>query len=137
MSIALYAPLAHEVNLLPLLAEHPRHRYYFPRCLPGRRLSFHLVRTPEEELLPGALGIPAPAEHLPCIRPQELQLILVPGVAFTPDGRRLGYGGGFYDRYLPQCPQAKLISLAMPEQIVANLPTEAHDLRIPTLLTLP
>lgn len=134
--IALYAPLPHEVNLLPLLEEYPQHRYYFPRCLPGRRLSFHRVQHAEQDFIPGAMGIPAPAEHLPGIQAQELQLIIVPGVAFTRTGKRLGYGGGFYDRYLPQCTQARIVALAMPEQMVPELPTETHDLSIPTLYAL-
>lgn len=130
MRICLYAPMAHEVDLLPLLREHPEHEYYLPRCLPKRRLSFHRVLTPEHDLLPGAWGILEPRPELPELPPEQAELILVPGVAFTPRGQRLGYGGGYYDRYLPRCPQARTLALALAEQMQPELPTDAHDCTI-------
>ena len=136
LTVALYAPLPHEVDLMPLLKEYPQHRYAFPRCTTGRKLHFHHVRNPEFELIPGALNIPAPSAELPVIMPEEFDFIIVPGVAFTSEGKRLGYGGGYYDRYLPACSQAELISLAFPEQLLSNLPTDTHDLRIHQLITL-
>ncbi len=134
LCIALYAPLPHEVNLLPLLREHPQHRYAFPRCLPGRQLAFHVVSSPAEDLEAGAHGTLAPRAALPCVEPQELDLLIVPGVAFTPAGERLGYGGGYYDRFLPRCPQARVLALAFAEQMVEWLPTEAHDRRLPLVI---
>lgn len=136
-AVAIYAPLPHEVNLLPLLHEEPRHRYLFPRCLPGRKLSFHHVADIEQELVPGEHGIPAPAESIPAVHPQDIDLIVVPGVAFTPSGKRLGYGGGYYDRFLPLCTHARILALAFPGQIVPDLPTETHDLPIPQVITCP
>lgn len=124
--VCLYAPLPHEVNLLPLLTEAPGVEFYFPRCLPGRQLSFHRVLTPAQ-LEPGALGIPAPPPELPQLEPQAAQLIIVPGVAFTTGGKRLGYGGGYYDRFLPRCPAAATLALALPEQLYPDLPTDPHD----------
>ncbi len=138
LCIALYAPLPHEVDLLPLLREYPQHRYAFPRCLPGRELAFHEVADPANELVPGAMGILAPRTEQPRLAPEELNLVLVPGLAFTEAGERLGYGGGYYDRYLPRCTQAKLLALAFAEQILPPgcIPTEAHDLRLPCILHL-
>lgn len=134
--ICLYAPLAHEVDLLPLLTERSERSYYFPRCLPGRQLRFHRVSHPETELQPGAMGILAPAEHLPALAPEDIDLIIVPGVAFTPSGLRLGYGGGYYDRFLPLCPRARKVALAFPEQMLTDLPTDEHDCTIPCVLSL-
>ncbi len=136
LNIALYAPLPHEVNLLPLLQQYPWHHYAFPRCLPQRQLVFHHVKNAENELHPEAMEILTPAAELPIIEPQHLDIIIVPGVAFTRHGLRIGYGGGYYDRYLPHCAQAKLISLAFPQQMVEHIPTEAHDLRIPLVLNI-
>ncbi len=133
--IAIYAPLPHEINLLPLLREYPQHRYVFPLCLPGRQLQFRQVRNTETDLVPGAMNIPEPAPHTTIVPPQEIDILIVPGVAFTPEGTRLGYGGGYYDRFIPQCPRARVLALAFEEQLVAELPTEPHDLRIPELIT--
>ncbi|MFS0786325.1 5-formyltetrahydrofolate cyclo-ligase [Shouchella sp. 1P09AA] len=60
------------------------------------------------------------------VSPDELDLLLVPGVAFTTDGYRLGMGGGFYDRYLPQVKGAT-VSLCFKEQLVHSLSIEPHD----------
>lgn len=135
LNICLFAPLAHEVDLMPLLKDHPQHRYHFPLCLPGRKLAFHLVRNPVEDLEPGVLGILAPKPALPLLAPEAADLIIVPGVAFTKDGNRLGYGGGYYDRYLPLCRQANLVSTAFPEQMLDTLPHDIHDCTIPLILT--
>lgn len=135
MNIAIYAPLPHEVDLLPLLREYPQHHFAFPRCLRQHRMSFHRVRNPGTELKPAALGIPAPIDGLPEIPPEKVDLIIVPGVGFTLTGERLGYGGGYYDRYLPLCVHAQVLALAFPEQIENTLPTGEHDFPIPTVLT--
>ena len=134
LNIALYAPLPHEVDLMPLLQEYPQHRYGFPRCGKQGYMAFHHVTKADAQLTPGALGILAPLPELPIIPAQEMHVVIVPGVGFTEDGLRLGYGGGFYDRYLPQCPQARIVAAAFPEQICTTLPTEEHDLRIPHII---
>ena len=134
MVVAVYAPLPHEVNLLPLLTEYPQHRYVFPRCGRGGRMDFHEVRNPQTDLEPGAMGIPAPKADCTGVEAQEIDLLLVPGVAFTAAGDRLGYGGGFYDRYMPRCTKARICAYAFEEQRVDALPTEAHDLRIPHII---
>lgn len=130
LHVGIYIPMEHEVNLLPLLQEYPRHRYAAPRCLPGHKMQFHHIRDAGADTAPGAHGIPAPHEHLPIILPEAFDLIIVPGVAFSPSGQRLGYGGGYYDRYLPHCRKAQIIALAFAEQMLPELPTEAHDLPI-------
>lgn len=135
LNICLFAPLAHEVDLIPLLQDHPQHRYHFPLCLPGRKLAFHLVRNPSEDFEPGVLGILAPKPSLPLLDPESVDLIIVPGVAFTKDGKRLGYGGGYYDRYLPLCRQARIVSTAFPEQMQEAVPHDIHDCTIPLILT--
>lgn len=132
--IGIYAPLPHEVNLLPLLEEFPQHRYAFPRCMPDHQLEFRLVATPEQDMQPGAMNIPEPAPHTPAVAPEDIDILIVPGVAFTRDGQRLGYGGGYYDRYIPRCSKARILALAFEEQLVDTLPTEPHDLRIPGLI---
>lgn len=136
LTVAIYAPLPHEVDLLPLLQEHPQHRYAFPRCLKGHCMEFRVVRYPQTDLTAGAMGILAPAENCPLVLPQEIDLLVVPGVAFTLAGTRLGYGGGYYDRYIPLCSRARILACAFAEQLVDNLPTEPHDYTLPLLIHL-
>ena len=133
--VAIYAPLPHEVNLLPLMQEYPQHRYVFPLCLPEHKLRFHVVKSIAEDMEPGAMGIPAPAPHTDDVAPEEIDLLIVPGVAFTRDGNRMGYGGGYYDRFIPLCTNAQIVALAFQEQLIDTIPTEEHDLPIPELIT--
>ena len=74
----------------------------------------------------GAFGIPAPDG--PPIAPSTVDVVVVPGLAFTLDGRRLGQGGGFYDRFLPLVRDDCLtVGIGFAEQILDDVPTEAHD----------
>ena len=67
--------------------------------------------------------------------PFELvEFVLVPGLAFTTDGYRLGYGGGFYDRFLPRV-QAPNAGVCFAEQVVDTLPVEAHDIRVQRVIS--
>ncbi len=134
LRVGIYLPMPHEVDLLPLLQEYPQHHYAAPRCLPGRQLCFHIIKNISQDTAPGAHGIPAPRAELPTIPPQELDILIIPGVAFTKQGDRLGYGGGYYDRYLPRCTKAHKVALAYDQQILASIPTEAHDLKIPHII---
>lgn len=74
---------------------------------------------------PGQFGIPSP----PLIAPVESNpdIILVPGLAFTQAGDRLGMGGGYYDRYLTQHPDSLTIGLSYDWQVIDHLPNEPHD----------
>jgi 5-formyltetrahydrofolate cyclo-ligase len=68
--------------------------------------------------------------------PRLLDVVVVPGLAFTADGRRLGQGGGHYDRFLPRLqPACRTVGAAFAEQLVADLPTEPHDVRLDLVVT--
>jgi 5-formyltetrahydrofolate cyclo-ligase len=70
------------------------------------------------------------------VDPASLDVVVVPGLAFTPDGRRLGQGGGHYDRFLRQLPPGCLtIGAAFAEQVVEDLPHEDHDVRVGAVVT--
>jgi 5-formyltetrahydrofolate cyclo-ligase len=63
-----------------------------------------------------------------------VEFVIVPGLAFTPDGYRLGYGGGFYDRFLPTV-SAPNAGVCFAEQLVPELPVEAHDIRVQCVIS--
>ena len=69
------------------------------------------------------------------IAPAQIDCVIVPGAAFDVQGNRLGLGGGYYDRFLPQAVNAKKIALAYDFQLVKNLPTEPHDAKIDVVIT--
>jgi len=101
-------------------------------------LDLYEVKDPARELRPGAWGIHEPQPDL-CRRanPDDLDFVLFPGVAFDPQGGRLGYAGGYYDRLLA-CNDAEspvLVAGAFEAQMVEQVPLEAHDVRVGTIVT--
>jgi 5-formyltetrahydrofolate cyclo-ligase len=90
-----------------------------------------------DELEPGAWGILEPKPR--CVRPldpSELDLIVVPGVAFDRRGNRLGYGGGFYDRFLLRTgPEAFYVAPAYEMQLCDSVPRSSQDVRMHCLIT--
>jgi 5-formyltetrahydrofolate cyclo-ligase len=70
------------------------------------------------------------------VTPAEIKLMIVPGLAFTRDGHRLGRGGGFYDRYLALLPSTAVkIGVCFSVQIVPSLPAEPHDQHMNAIIT--
>ena len=87
-----------------------------------------------EHLRRGPMGILEPAEA-ELVQPQNVFVWIVPGLAFTRDGRRLGYGGGWYDRFLSTAPKAAVkLGVAYSFQIVDNLPVEPHDIPLTAVI---
>ncbi len=80
----------------------------------------------------GALGVPEPLGD--AVEPGSIGLVLVPGLAFTVDGARLGRGGGHYDRFLAGCP-APSVGVCFAEQLVDELPVAGHDIRVGRVVT--
>lgn len=89
-----------------------------------------------DSLVEGEYGIltpdPAKGEVIP---PEQLDLIIVPGVAFDTRGERLGMGAGFYDAYMARAVNAKRVALAYSCQLVADIPMEAHDELVNKIIT--
>lgn len=76
------------------------------------------------------------SDHFPIVPAKALDMIIVPLVAFDRTGARLGYGGGCYDRYLPMLsPACQIVGIAFDEQLVDHVPTDAHDLPLPHIIS--
>ncbi len=86
-------------------------------------------------LRPGYQGIPEPLPSCPDIAPDAIDLAIIPGRAFTPDGLRLGRGKGFYDRLLPTLTRARKIGVAYPYQILETLPLDPWDVPLDAVYT--
>ena len=98
----------------------------------GDIMKFLWLDDPDA-VAPGAYDIPEPIADEPEARDPEA-LVLMPGLAFDPQGHRLGYGGGFYDRYLAEEPGHKLIALCYSFQMMEHLDTESHDIPVDRVL---
>ncbi|HKJ14737.1 MAG: 5-formyltetrahydrofolate cyclo-ligase [Desulfobulbaceae bacterium] len=96
-----------------------------------------LIKDPEQDLVPGYYNIPEPDPKKSLrLEPGEIDAAVIPGSVFDIHGGRLGYGGGYYDRFLlNDAPQAKRIGLAFELQVVDNVPLEPHDQPLDILIT--
>jgi 5-formyltetrahydrofolate cyclo-ligase len=112
-------------------------RVVVPRVdAPARVLALHRIACLADDIVPGYRGIPEPRDALPLAGTDEVDLALVPGVAFDAQGRRLGYGGGYYDRLLPLLRhEAPRVAGAFDLQIVPEVPAAAHDLGVDVVVT--
>ncbi|HUN24697.1 MAG TPA: 5-formyltetrahydrofolate cyclo-ligase [Steroidobacteraceae bacterium] len=139
--IALYAPLAEELDVAPLALQlrAAGAQLYLPRILSRRerRMRFARVRGP---LRANRLGILEPA-HGEMIATRSLDLVFVPLVGFDASGTRLGMGGGYYDRAFAflelrrRWRRPKLIGLALAAQRVPSIVRAAHDVRLDAVVT--
>jgi len=130
--IGLFSPLPLEVNVLPAVAGDLR--LCFPR-VQGERLVFHRLGT--DALRPGRWNLMEPPEDAPGeVGAGALDLVIVPGLGFTPEGHRLGRGGGYYDRFLarPEL-RARLVGVCFGQQLFPTLPTEPHDRPVDQLIS--
>lgn len=108
---------------------------WLPRVCAERRLAWHPV-TSLAQLVPGAHGLREPGSGLASVAklPPGVRL-LVPGLGFGPDGRRLGQGGGYFDAVLSELPaEAVAIGVGFTCQWCPDLPEEAHDRRVHAVL---
>ena len=106
-----------------------------PKIFPGHEMEFYEADD-ESSLVRHPFGMPEPAGTGAAILPDERDLCLVPGLAFTKEGKRLGYGGGYYDRYLARFRDLTTAAPCFREQVIGQIPCQKTDRTI-DLLILP
>ncbi|WP_295728367.1 5-formyltetrahydrofolate cyclo-ligase [uncultured Limosilactobacillus sp.] len=118
-TIAITLSQSFEINTAPIIlhARHKGQRVVVPRTLPHRQMEF-VTLTEETEFNESYFGVLEPVNGQ-VVHPNEIDLMIVPGVAFTLAGKRLGFGGGYYDRYLANY-QGPKFSLALNTQLAAD-----------------
>lgn len=141
-TLMLYVDVRDELrtrNLLDAELSHRQRRVVVPCCVGDALELFVLEST--DELAPGTLGILEPRRDLrgrdgKRIALGEVDLVVVPGVAFDRRGGRLGHGRGYYDRLLAQAgPDIALVGLAYECQLFPEIPTQPHDVPMDNVVT--
>ena len=101
-----------------------------PGLMPGQLRPEQLAQMlPPGQLAPGRWGIWEPTDEAPLLSDySRLDLVVVPGVAFSSDGKRLGRGKSFYDRFLPLVPRAAFVGVCYPCQVVEQIPADPWDI---------
>lgn len=110
-------------------------RVAVPKCFPSKKMmSFRILeRFSQLESVFYGLYEPIVQETIEVTK-NEIDLLIVPGLAYTREGARLGFGGGYFDRYLNDY-QGQTLSLAFSEQMVPTLPIEKNDLPVAKIIT--
>lgn len=108
-----------------------------PRCAPKGVIIPALIQDLDRDIEPGTWGIREPKkEDIKPVDPLEIDFILVPGAAFDQQGNRLGYGGGYYDRFFDCLKKGTpKIAIAFSCQVVSEVPVETFDKTVDMLIT--
>ena len=105
---------------------------YVPKCVGKTMLAVRIRNT--DELIPGKLGIPEPERADETKMAGEIGLIIAPCVAASTDGRRLGHGGGYYDRFL-QRERENAVCLCFRQLLCEDIPVDENDVRMKHIIT--
>lgn len=132
--IVSYFPLPDELDTLNLLRCYAGDKMLLLPVVDGNDIRLKPYEG-ELQMLTGAFGIAEPSTSAYFTDYDRIDLVIVPGVAFTPAGIRLGRGRGYYDRFLPLLPNAFRIGVAYDFQLFEKLPSEPHDCRMDAVIT--
>ena len=128
-----YLPYNQEVRTVPMLAQALKDgkKVAVPKVY-GEEMKF-LYLDDLNAVAKGYAGIPEPIADEP-VAQDETALVLMPGLAFDPQGHRIGYGGGFYDKFLAAEPHHPTLALCYEFQMLPKLDVEDHDIPVDTVL---
>jgi 5-formyltetrahydrofolate cyclo-ligase len=136
--IMFFVAFGSEIDTLPMIARAlgMGKRVAAPRADPeSRSLMPCEITQPDRDLVPGAYGIREPKPGCPVVALDDIDVVLVPAAVWSEDGYRLGYGAGYYDRFLLRLPRAHRIGLGLEIQVVARVPHTCRDLPVDMLVT--
>lgn len=124
-----YLPYNQEVRTWPMIeaAWAAGKTVAVPR-IRGEEMRFHRI-DPDTPISPGSFGIPEPPEEAPVVEIPGAP-VLLPGLAFDREGGRVGYGGGYYDKYLSAHPGHPTVALCYDFQLLPHVPMQEHDIRV-------
>lgn len=131
-NILFYTPIKGEVDISKILKKSKTKRFVLSR-INGNKLDLHYIKD-LSQTKENKFKILEPQKNLPKAKPQDIDLAIIPGVVFSDNGHRIGYGKGFYDRFLKKTLAVK-IGVAYRFQIVKNIPGEKHDVPMEIIIT--
>lgn len=151
-TVAIYAAMGSEVDPAAFAAAAAKRgwRVAYPCMLSatdaaacGQRMCMRAVAAGDADAAPfiahptrAFTAMDIDSDRFPIVPADVLDMIIVPLVAFDQTGARLGYGGGCYDRYLPMLPPVcQIVGIAFDEQRIDHVPTDAHDLPLPHIIS--
>lgn len=152
LTVAVYAAMGSEVDSAAFAAAAAKRgwRVAYPCMLSatdaaayGQRMCMRAVAADDASAAPfiahptrAFTAMDIDSDRFPIVPADVLDMIIVPLVAFDQTGARLGYGGGCYDRYLPMLPPVcQIVGIAFDEQRIDHVPTDAHDLPLPHIIS--
>ena len=137
-NILIYYPFRSEIDVTFIIRQALKDskNIIFPRIYKQELKLFYVINL-SKQLEKCAYGIMEPIPRLcKSAKPADIDLAIVPGVVFDKNLNRIGYGGGFYDKFLPLIPkEIKKIALCFDIQIVGHIPVLEHDIKIDLLIT--
>ena len=137
-TVAIFVTYRSEVNTLPIIQDllHKGKVVAVPRISGKGKMEFYQLNDPDKDLVPGTYGIREPKKWSKMVKAQDIDLMVAPGSVLDDRGYRIGYGGGFFDRYIPRlkkgCP---VISLGFEMQMVKMVPNESFDKKVDMVIT--
>jgi 5-formyltetrahydrofolate cyclo-ligase len=130
-TVMAYLAFRGEVDLAALFRMLDAVRWVMPR-VEGKRMVANVYDP--ARVVRHRFGMLEPAPEMPTVHPEEIDVVLVPGVAFDRRGGRLGFGGGYYDRFLPAA-RALRVGVSHTACLADELPCDPHDARVDWVVT--
>lgn len=138
INIFIYISFSNEINTRNIIekAFKDKKNVFIPKVYKDDKLMKAIKLNSIDELKKNSMGILEPIDDSNYIEKENIDLIVVPGVVFDKECNRIGYGGGYYDRYLKDIKSKKnKIALAYDLQIVDKIESEVHDIKVDYIIT--
>ncbi|MBR5323166.1 MAG: 5-formyltetrahydrofolate cyclo-ligase [Clostridia bacterium] len=136
-TILLYSPLKYEINTLEIATDAllKGKKVAYPRCIEDNQMVYHYISS-LNDLIPGMYGIKEPSKDLPIFSPTDTEHVIcvLPAIVYDKRGYRIGYGKGYYDRFLSGFKGAKA-GLIYSEYILDSIPYGKFDLQSDFVIT--
>lgn len=138
INIFIYISFSNEINTRNIIekAFKDKKNVFIPKVYKDDKLMKAIKLNSIDELKKNSMGILEPIDDSNYIEKENIDLIVVPGVVFDKECNRIGYGGGYYDRYLKDIKSKEnKIALAYDLQIVDKIKSEVHDIKVDYIIT--